>query len=101
MSTPPTDLSRKLKMTGLSGRNLFPSKGNVERKEMSWFPPEDARDPEDGCMELKLDKFDAARVAVGQGRNPLAIKFMATSESKCFRGVCVHAFGSFGSGVVE
>lgn len=84
-STPPHDFSKSLNLTKITGKQLFPaSTVGKQLEDMVWSPPENPSSPEDRCLELDLDGFDAAKVAMGGGNNTVAIKFSAPSESSRF-----------------
>ncbi len=77
MSTPPHDFSKKLGMSKVSGKQLFP----VTPDEKKWDPPQDASDPEDRCLEMSLSGLD---IDGNEGNNTIAIKFMAPLDSRRF-----------------
>jgi len=84
METPPHDLSKKLKMSKVSGTQLFPDHKNASRSDFSWIPPEEARSPEEGHLKMKLKGFNSSQAAEGTGNNTVAIKFLAPSDSRRF-----------------
>lgn len=84
-STPPHEFSKSLSLTKMTGKQLFPTSTSVGKLEdMVWSPPENPSSPEDRCLELELDGFDATKVAMGGGNNTVAIKFSAPSDSSRF-----------------
>jgi len=82
--TPPHDFSKKLNFSKVSGHQLFPDSSQAKPTELIWTPPDTPDGPEDRCLEVKLNDFDLNKVAVGNGNNTVAVKFIAPSDSKRF-----------------
>lgn len=83
-STPPHEFSKSLNLTKVTGKQLFPSPTITKVEQRVWSPPENPSSPEDRCLELQLEEFDAAKVAMGGGNNTVAIKFSAPTDSNRF-----------------
>lgn len=49
MSTPPHDFSKKLSMTKITGKQLYPP--NTVQGVQTWTPPMHSCAPDEGCLE--------------------------------------------------
>ena len=83
VSTPPHDFSKTLEMSRVNGMQLFPA-ADAGASAKTWTPPDTATMPDDGCLQIELNEFDASKAAVGSGNNTVAIKFSSPSASKRF-----------------
>jgi hypothetical protein len=81
--TPPHDFSKTLKMSRVTGSQLFPDAAAITPESL-WTPPEDSHAPDEGCLELELPDFDPKKAVEGRGVNTLAVKFYAPKDSKRF-----------------
>jgi Galactoside-binding lectin len=79
--TPPYEFSKRLEIKSWEGVILFPNESNSGQ---SWTPPASASNPNEDALAFELDDFDISKTKVGNGRNTIAIKFMAPPESKRF-----------------
>ena len=87
MSTPTHDFSKDLKMSRVSGTQLFPPPRPItpsSASESIWSPSDDAQTPDEGCLEFELPNFDPDEAAEGRGNNTLGVKFSAPKDSKRF-----------------
>lgn len=87
LSTPPHDFSKTLAMSKVSGSQLFPDPRSVTPDKRMWTPPQEqgaVANPTEECLELELSDFDSTKLSHGNGKNTIAIKFNAPSDSKRF-----------------
>jgi Galactoside-binding lectin len=78
--TPPHEFSEKLGLKTWKGTVLFPTSTD----ELTWTPPEDAANPNEGAFLVPLEDFDITKAQNGEGPNTVALKFNAPSDSKRF-----------------